>query len=386
MNNIVIDMSPLIHGSRAVRRCTASMASELLKNNSINYNLLYFDYKRRDEKYLKTYSYNAKKKVILIPYRFLIPLWEKFSWPKLETIIQDCDILYTNEFYFPPAKNSLVLATIHGLAYRIIPEKISPKFVESLNQGLLYVLNHADYLISVSETTKKELISHVGVSPQRIYVVTHGVDKHFRKNQNVQEVRDQLKKKYGLIRPYILYVGAIGFHKNIMGILSAYQKLSQKLSHDLVMAGPPDSAWDSANKFVYDCGLSENVHFLGHIHKTDDLSDIYNGADLFVFPSFYEGWTSPPLEAMACGTPVITSNCSSLPETVGDAAIKVDPNNTEELAYQMKEVLNDKLLQNALVERGLAHVKSHTWEKAATKMMQVFTDIKMKGPWKERRI
>jgi glycosyltransferase involved in cell wall biosynthesis len=385
MNNIAIDVNPLVHGSRAVRRCTACLVSELLNHNAINYNLLCFDNKSNTKNYLTKLPYGAKKKIIPIPYRFLVPFWKKFSWPKIETIIPGCDILYTNEFYFPPAKNALVLATIHGLAYKIIPEKISPRFVQIFNQGLLYILKHADYLISVSETTKKELITHVGVSSHRIYVVTHGVDKQFRKKENVQEVRDQLKKKYGLIRPYILYVGAIGIHKNIMGILTAYQKLFHKVSHDLVMVGPPDSAWDSANRFVYDCGLSKNVHFLGHVHKTDDLSEIYNGADLFVFPSFYEGWTSPPLEAMACGTPVITSNCSSLPETVGNAAILIDPNNTETLAHEMERVLANKTLQSELIKKGLVHVRSHTWEKAAKKLNEVFADIMMRGPW-ERKV
>jgi len=270
------------------------------------------------------------------------------------------------------------------LAYKIIPDKIQPQIVESLNQGLSFVIKNADYLIAVSETTKKELINQVGIPPDRIYVVTHGVDKQFSKIDNLPGVWDRLKIKYALNRPYILYVGAIGMHKNIMGILSAYQKLSHKLAHDLVMVGPPDSAWNSANRFVYDLDFSENVHFLGNVVKTDDLSDIYNGADLFVFPTFYEGWTSPPLEAMACGTPVITSNCSSLPETVGNAAILVDPNNTEVLATEMERVLSNKKLQKELIEKGFVHVSFHTWEKAAQKMVEVFTDVMARGPWEKR--
>jgi len=103
-----------------------------------------------------------------------------------------------------------------------------------------------------------------------------------------------------------------------------------------------------------------------------------------VFPSFYEGWTSPPLEAMACGTPVITSNCSSLPETVGNAAILVDPNNTDALACEMKRVLSDEELQKDLIEKGLVHVSSHTWEKASQKMIEVFADVMARGPWEKR--
>ena len=103
-----------------------------------------------------------------------------------------------------------------------------------------------------------------------------------------------------------------------------------------------------------------------------------------MFPSFYEGWTSPPLEAMACGTPVITSNCSSLPETVGNAAVLVDPNNSEVLAYEMERVLSNKKLQLELIKKGLAHVSSHTWEKAGQKMIEIFNDVMARGPWEKR--
>lgn len=384
MNRIAIEMSPLVYGTRAVKRCLICMTNELLKYNDINYNLLYFDYKHQTKKYLSPLPRRVKEKIISIPNRVLSYCWKRFSWPYLETITSECDVLYVNEFYFPPAKNALVLATVHGLAYKIIPEKILPHVVQSLDEGLSYILNHADYLVAVSETTKKELIRYVGEAPERIYVVTHGADRQFRQ-QKKQVVWEHLSDIYGLIRPYILYVGTIGIHKNIMGILSAYEKLSPKVSIDLVLAGPTDSAWDSAHQFVNAHKLSERVYFLDHVDETENLVDLYNGADLFVFPSFYEGWTSPPLEAMACGTPVITSNCSSLPETVGDAAIKVDPNNTEELAYEMERVLSDETLQSELIKKGFDHVALHTWEKAAAKLIQVFADIQKKGPWKRRK-
>jgi len=384
MDEITIDMSSTIHGSRAVSSCTSCMARELIKYKDIKFNLLYFDYKFQTEKYLRPIGNQCREKVIPVPYKLLIPVWERFSWPYLETITSECDVLYVNEFYFPPAKSASVLATVHGLAYKMIPEKILPHVVQSLDEGLSYILNHADYLVAVSETTKKELIRHVGVAPERIYVVTHGVNKQFRQRKKQQGVWERLNDIYGVNRSYILYVGAIGIHKNIMGILSAYEKLSSKVSIDLVLGGPPDSAWDSAHQFVNEHKLSDCVHFLGHVYETENLVDLYNGADLFVFPSFYEGWTSPPLEAMACGTPVITSNCSSLPETVGDAAIKVDPNNTEELASEMERVLSDKTLQSELIKKGFDHVALHTWEKAASKLIKVFADIQKRDPWKRQ--
>jgi len=382
MNRIAIDMSPIVHGSRAVKRCTACIISELLKHEDIDFDLLYFDYMRQTSKHLRPLEDHVKESVIRVPQRLLIPFWKRFSWPDFETLVPKCDLLYTNEFYFPPTSRALVLTTIHGLAYKMIPEKLPHKSVASLGQGLSFVLKHADYLIAVSETTREELIRYVGVAPERIYVITHGVDKEFRQLPDGKALRGRLRDTYGLKRPYILYVGAIATHKNVMGILSAYNIASAKVPHDLVMAGPPDTAWVQAQRFVNDTSLSGRVHFLGNVDQAGDgLLNLYNGADLFVFPSFYEGWTSPPLEAMACGTPVIASNCSSLPETVGNAAIQVEPNNTQALAQHIEKVLSDDTLRTRLVRMGLDHASSHTWEKAAKKLINVFADARARGPW-----
>jgi glycosyltransferase involved in cell wall biosynthesis len=383
MNRIAIDMSPLVHGSRAVSHCTSSMVKELVKHEDMEFSLLYFDYKYQTDKYLRPLEDRLEERVVHIPYRLLIPAWRRLSFPHLELIAPDCDLLYSNEFYFPPTRHALALATIHGLSYRIIPEKISSQFVKSFNQGLSFILKNADYLVAVSETTKTELVNHVGVPPERIYVVTHGVNKQFRREENQQEVWDRLRSNYSLNSHYILYVGAIGIHKNIMGILSAYKRISDNTDHNLVLVGPPDSAWDSAHRFVTDHNLLGRVHFLGYVNQAgNNLVDLYNGADLFVFPSFYEGWTSPPLEAMACGTPVITSNCSSMPDTVGSAAIQIDPNNHEELANEIERILSDKTLQSELIAKGLKHAALYTWEKAAAKLMDVFADIRARGPWR----
>jgi glycosyltransferase involved in cell wall biosynthesis len=362
------------------------MVKELVKDEELEFSLLYFDYKSQTDKYLRPLEDRVDERVVHIPYRLLIPAWRRLSFPHLEMIAPDCDLLYTNEFYFPPTKHTLVLATIHGLSYRIIPEKITSPFVKSLNQSLSFILKNADYLVAVSETTKSELISHVGVAPERIYVVTHGVNKQFRREESQQGVWDRLRRNYGFNSQYILYVGAIGIHKNIMGILSAYKKISDKTDHNLVLVGPPDSAWDSAHRFVTDNNLSKQVRFIGYVdHLANNLVDLYNGADLFVFPSFYEGWTSPPLEAMACGTPVITSNCSSIPETVGSAAMQIDPNEPDELADAMEKVLSDEMLQSELIKKGFEHVALNTWEKAAAKLIDIFSDTLERGPWKSRR-
>jgi glycosyltransferase involved in cell wall biosynthesis len=373
-------MSPIIHGFRAIKRCTACIVSELLKHENFKFDLLYFDYKNQTNKYLKSQEVDINEKVLRIPLKILIHFWKRFSWPRLEMHLSKYDLFYTNEFYFPPMKDTLILATIHGLHHKVIPEKMSAQIINSLNQGVSYILKHADYLISVSETTKRELIEHLGVDPERVFVVTHGVDQYFRQRKNRQSVLDCLKQTYGIKNPYILYVGAIAEHKNVMGILEAYKKTLPRIHHDLVLAGPQDSAWNQAVRFVNKNELTERIRFLGNVEQAgDNLLNLYNGADLFVFLSFYEAWTSPPLEAMACGTPVITSNCSSLPETVGEGAIQIDPNDTIALANEMERVLSDKILQQELIKKGFDHVSKHTWEKSAEKMNKAFKNILTKG-------
>ena len=380
MRKIAIDMNPVVHGSRAIKRCTRCMVNELINDRRLDIDLVYFDYKKQREKYLNTSTSNVREHVVSIPQRTLRPFWKLFSWPKLELLLSEYDIFYTNEFFFPPTRKTLVLATIHGLAYKIIPDKIPAKSVQACNAGLSYILDHADYFVAVSETTKKEFVEHIGVDPDRIYVITHGVDKKFQQRNDHEAVSSRLRNLYSLKRPFILYVGAIGIHKNIMGLLNSFNLICDRVPHDLLLVGPPDSAWDEAQKFIFKNNLSARVKLLGSIDQgTDDLADFYNAADLFVFPSFYEGWTSPPLEAMACGTPVIASNCSSLPETLSNAAILADPNDHHKFAVEIEKVLSDKALQRELIQLGLDHVAKHRWEKSAARLKDVFSDITTRG-------
>ncbi len=387
---IAIDATPIAHGSRAVRRHSKNLIETLIRiDKSNSYKLLYIDRRRQSYRYAKLPDNESVNEYIVpLPGRVLRATWKHFHLPKSEWLLGKFDIFYATEFYFPPTKIGLVLGSVRGIAYYVVEDKINPQIANHLKNGLHYTLKHSDYLLAVSQKTKQELIEHMSVEKNRIYVVSHGVDPKFKRLKDRVALFSRLQKKMGVRPPYILYVGAIGHHKNIMGLLEAYS-ICYDHGNDipLVMAGPKGSSWEEANTWIRTKGLDKFVYLIGPVGQdSDELTDLYNGACLFVFPSFYEGWTAPPLEAMACGTPVVTSNCSSIPETVGDAAIKIDPNNSEELAHEMNRVLSDESLQNTLIERGLTHIQSHTWENAASKMIQVFADIKTRGPWKERKI
>ncbi len=381
---IVIDATSVVHGNRAGRRHSKNLIETLLQLDMTNdYKLLYLDWRHQQKRYVSLpANSSAKEYVVSIPARFLQRSWQYLALPKAEWMIGPFDILYATDLYFPPASRGVVLGTVRGLAYYIISDKIAPEDANSLQKALSYTLKHADYLLAVSYKTREELIERFDVTGERIYMVHHGVDPCFRRLEDRIALSQRLVKTLGFSSPYILFVGVIGHHKNIIGLLMAYSIFrSRGFKIPLVLAGPSGSAWEEAQDWIAKEGLGNCVYLIGSVDQdSGELTDLYNGTSLFVFPSFYEGWTAPPLEAMACETPVITSNCSSLPETVGDAALQVDPNNPEELAYAMERALEDENLRKELVKKGYEHAASYTWEKAAQKLIEVFADIRLKGP------
>jgi glycosyltransferase involved in cell wall biosynthesis len=383
---IAIDGTSIVHGTRAVCRHSKNLIKTMVRLYSdYEYKIFYMDRKSRHRRYVKLPDGRfIREYIVSAPGKILIPGWKYLSLPKAEWFIGNFDIFYATDLFFPPSARGIVLGTVHGLAYYAIEDKLVKKETSSLKNGLAYTLRHADYLLAVSNQTRKELIQFLNIPKERIYVVNHGLDPHFRILNDRANLYRRLKRRFGIRDSYILFVGVIGYHKNIMGLLKSYEILrDQGVKLPLVIAGPPGSAWKEVQNWKMKKGWENCLFTVGLIGQNNgELRDLYNGASLFVFPSFYEGWTAPPLEAMACGTPVVTSNCSSIPETVGEAAIKVDPNNPKELAKKIKEVFEEKSLKDNLINKGLAHIKLHTWEKAAKKMNDVFIDIKSKGPWR----
>lgn len=387
---IVIDATLLAHGHRAGRRHSKNLIETLVRIDQKNsYNLLYIDRHSQRHRYADLpVNGIVNEHIVYFPERVMRAAWQHLALPKAEWLLGEFDIFYATDLYFPPTKNAIVLGSVRGIAYYAIEDKLSPQKIYVLKKGLGYTLKHADYLLAVSQKTKEELINHLGVDEDRVYVVTHGVDPKFKRLEEREVLQERLTLRLGFKPPYILYIGTIGHHKNIMGILKAYSIVYDR-GYDIpiVLAGPKGSAWEEAVEWTSNKGLEKYIHFIGPVGQdNDEMTALYNGASLFVFPSFYEGWTAPPLEAMACGVPVITSDCSSLPETVESAAIKIDPHDHEALAFEIERVISDKNLQIELINKGLQHVSTHTWEGASKKFIETFNDIKHRGPWIGKRL
>jgi len=231
-----------------------------------------------------------------------------------------------------------------------------------------------DKVITISHHSKKDICEYLNMPESKISVTHLATDHRFRPLPD--EFIAPILAKHNLHQPYILYVGSIEPRKNLIRLLEAYAELNKKLPHYRLVIVGARNYWKSSPvaETVEQLQIQDKVFFTGYI-SDEDLPAVYNGADLFCFPSLYEGFGLPVLEAMACGTPVVTSNTSSLPEVAGDAALLVDPYQVEEITTAMQTVLEDAALALELKEKGLKRAKQFTWEKTARETLEVYKGI-----------
>ena len=234
----------------------------------------------------------------------------------------------------------------------------------------------ADRIIAVSEYTKSDIVRFLRVSSSKIDVVSNAPSSRF-KPLSVTEYKSVLKNKYGIAEPFILYVGQIQHpNKNLVRLLRAFCKIGSDFGvhHKLVLCGKKHPSADIVYRTVNELHLKKDVIFTGYV-PDEDLPYFYNNADLFVYPSLFEGFGIPPLEALSCGTPVIASNTSSLPEVIGNAGILVNPYDVDEIASSMIKVLRDETLQDKMRQKGLKQAEKFSWRKTAIMTLEAYKKV-----------
>ncbi|MDQ6974726.1 MAG: glycosyltransferase family 1 protein, partial [Mariprofundaceae bacterium] len=287
----------------------------------------------------------------------------------------DMDLFYAPDLYFPPSKHTPVLTTIRGLAYLAVPEHCSVEKIKPLKQAFAYSRKHADYFLAVSESTKQDMLALTDIPEEKIFVSSHGVDPAFRYVDHVL-AQTYVQQQYDIQRSFFLFVGAVSTHKNVRMLVDALHQSSLK-DVDLVLAGPHEQPFAmQLRQHIESLGLSNRVHLIGPVSQEGDaLIYLYNAAEAFLFPTFYEGWCAPPLEAMACGTPVISTKIPSVMEVVGDTAVLLPVDDVQAWTAQMEKIMEDHPWQNTLIDSGLVHVKQHTWEQSSKRLCQVMHRI-----------
>lgn len=241
-------------------------------------------------------------------------------------------------------------------------------------------IRQADSVIAISNCTKKDILRIIPTDERKIHVVHPGISEWFRTIKDSSQI-NLTKIKYNTGEHFILFTATIEPRKNLTGLLMAFNMLCKNgnVTHKLVVVGRKGWKYEEVFQTVneFDTGIRNRIVFTG-IVSDSDLLYLYNGAALFAYPSFYEGFGLPPLEAMACGCPVVVSNTASMPEACGDAACYIDPYNVNSITEGINKVITDKGFKKALIQNGLERVKLFSWEKTAKEFLEIFNGILVK--------
>lgn len=269
------------------------------------------------------------------------------------------------------------VVTIHDVIPLILPRTFTPRHRAVVRLALARVRRQADRIIVPSDAVKQDVVRHLGLADNLVTVTHHGCEPRFHPDPDPASF-GAVTARYGLPPRYVLAVGTLEPRKNLVALLKAFARLRRAGEVDpalrLVLAGARGWLDEPIFRTVRSFGLAEAVCLPGFIDD-DDLPDVYRGAELFVFPSLYEGFGLPPLEAMACGVPVVTSNTSSMPEVAGGAAMLVDPRDVDEMAAVIARALHDEGLRERLRGAGIARARQFSWQTAARQVLDVYASL-----------
>jgi len=264
------------------------------------------------------------------------------------------------------------IVTIHDLIFKRYPQWYPLIDRRMYDLKFRYSCQTADHIIAISECTKKDIIHFYGIDPSRIAVIYQTCNAEFQQLLS-DRLLDDMRKKYGLPQDYLLYVGSIIERKNLEGIIKAFSLLPPALDIPLVVVGQGKKYLKKVKAEISRRGLSKRVHFLSDLQQAD-LPALYQAALAFLYPSFYEGFGIPLIESLFSQTPVLTSDCSSLPEAAGGGGHYVDPANPEEIAAGIEQLIGDSEYRKTLIEEGIAHVQRFDVEKSTVAVMNLYQD------------
>lgn len=310
--------------------------------------------------------------------RWLARLWHKARLPlPVEAFVGKVDLFHATDFTLPPTlPGCKTIVTVHDLSFVKAPETAHPAQKAYLDKAVPWSVQRADHVIADSAATKQDLIEVYGTSPEKISVLLSGLNGRFQRVEDAAQ-RQAVRSKYDIPAdvPYIFSIGTVQPRKNYAQAIAALQALGDAYRDiHYVVAGGKGWLDNPIYETVQQSGLTDRVHFIGFVDDAD-VPALYSDARLTWYVSLYEGFGFPVLESMACGTPVLTSNVSSLPEVAGDVAPMVDPQDTAAIAAAMRRLLEDTTLRHQLISAGYAHLQHFTWERAAQELQQIYAMV-----------
>ena len=368
-------LDPKLEDKAGVAHYVYHLIDNLLTTDNKNEYFLFFDkrakntdYFKRDNSVIKYFPFLQYKKFLPFAYsHLLVAAFLGRQW---------LDIYHSPAYSIPLAysNSKLAVVTVHDLAIYHEAEWFPKRQKFSTKIVVPGSLKKARKIIAVSDSTKKDIVRFLKIPAQKIQVIYEGVDKRVKKNLHVEE-------KFSIKGKFILFVGTLEPRKNITGLIRAYNKLKGTniyKDYQLVITGKKGWLFEEIFKLVKALGLERKVIFTDYVSQEDKIG-LLDAADLFIFPSFYEGFGLPVLESMQQGTPVVCSNTTSLPEVAGKAALFVNPRSIKEISQAIYKVLTDKKLYNDLLLAGFEQAKRFSWEKCARETLKVYEEVAKTG-------
>jgi glycosyltransferase involved in cell wall biosynthesis len=300
---------------------------------------------------------------------------EQFKVP-LDLSRERPDLFHAPHYVLPPLTPCKSVVTIHDCIHLRFPQYLPNRLAYAYARASMWIATHrATRVLTVSEASKRDILEFFHVPERKIDVIPNAIDECFNQVPAEEEVA-MVRERYQLDDPFVLYAGNIKPHKNLERLIEAFHTFRRRGFDDvkLLIIGDQISKYATLRHAVHRLKLHKYVRFLGFVPDRT-LAVLYRLAAVFVFPSLYEGFGLPPLEAMASGTPVITSNVSSLPEVVGDAALLIDPYDPEAIADAIRQVLSDSSLREDLRDRGFARARHFSWERSITRVREIYDEV-----------
>ncbi len=380
---IAFDVQLFLKGDKTgIAWCADNLIKEISKNTNNSYQLNYFETKRAREKLFLLDKYRTSG-CIDNRCRYFNDVLYKLLWNIIPIRYsgffgKKADITQFFNYSVPPGVNGKKVTIIYDMAYKSIPETVRKKTRIWLELTVKKSCKRADRIITISEFSKSEIIRYLKIPKEKIVVMPMGVDTDLFHSEYKNDQILSVKEKYEIKGDYFLYLGTLEPRKNIERIIEAYSNFIERNKTIeipcLVLAGKKGWMYDSIFEKVKQLHIEDKVIFTGYVSESE-APILMSGARCFIFPSLYEGFGMPVIEAMSCGTPVITSNTTSLNEISGEAALKVNPLDSSEITKAIEKFMFEENTLNEYRLKGFDHVGKYTWREAASILTKVYEEL-----------
>ncbi|MBI2441947.1 MAG: glycosyltransferase family 4 protein [Lentisphaerae bacterium] len=368
--NVCLDIQAAVAQRAGVGRYTRALVEHLGKGrDSDQLRLFYFDFQRRG---LTFVTPNLEQRAVRwCPGRLVQKCWKTLRWPPFDWLAGRADVYHFPNFIIPPLTAGRTVVTVHDVSFLRFPNLAETRNLAYLKARIAATVRRADAIITDSRFSAGEIIELLRADPGRVFAIHLGVADHMHPSDAAAVA--VMRQRYGLKRPYLLTVGTLEPRKNTTFLASIFEAM-QAFDGDLVIAGMRGWKYQPILQRLRSSPRAGAIRYLEYV-SDEELTALYAGAELFLFPSLYEGFGFPPLEAMLCGTPVLASAAGSLPEVLGESARLIPEFDAEHWAQEALGLLNDDARRRAMVAKGRVWAQRYTWAETARQTWTIYRKV-----------